>query len=85
VAEGQVVDSDLSMLKIVASEVLQAATERLMALAVEFGAAGRVPTPDGDLDLRQLFMISRPASIYGGTSEVQRNILSRQWLNLPNH
>jgi alkylation response protein AidB-like acyl-CoA dehydrogenase len=85
VAEGQVIDTDLSMLKIVASEVLQAATERLMALAVEFGAAGRVPTPDGDLDLRQLFMISRPASIYGGTSEVQRNILSRQWLNLPNH
>jgi alkylation response protein AidB-like acyl-CoA dehydrogenase len=80
---GQVMETELSILKIVACEVFQSACERLMAIAAEFGAAGRVATVEGELDLRQLFMVSRPQSIYGGTNEIQRNILSRQWLNLP--
>jgi 3-oxochol-4-en-24-oyl-CoA dehydrogenase len=84
-ARGQIVDTDLSILKIVACEVFQSACERLMAMAAEFAAAGSLGTADGDLDLRQLFMVSRPQSIYGGANEVQRNILSRQWLNLPAH
>jgi alkylation response protein AidB-like acyl-CoA dehydrogenase len=79
----EIVETDLSVLKIVASEVFQSACEKLMGIAGEFGAAGRMRTDQGELDLRQLYMVSRPATIYGGSSEVHRNILSRQWLNLP--
>ena len=33
--------------------------------------------------MRQLYMLARPATIYGGSSEIQRNILSKRMLGLP--
>jgi hypothetical protein len=57
--------------------------DQAMALAAEQGATGSIDTPEGPLDLRQLFMISLPTTIFGGSSEVQRNILAKHWLDLP--
>ena len=34
-------------------------------------------------NLKKLFMIARPATIYGGTAEIQRNILAKSFLHLP--
>ncbi|MUL49476.1 acyl-CoA dehydrogenase [Mycobacterium sp. CBMA293] len=37
----------------------------------------------GASDARKLFLLSRAESIYGGTSEIQRNIISERLLGLP--
>jgi alkylation response protein AidB-like acyl-CoA dehydrogenase len=84
VAAGQPIDADLSVLKLVSSELVQSAAAKAMALAAEQGATGSIDTPEGPLDLQQLFMISLPTTIFGGSSEVQRNILAKHWLHLPN-
>ena len=38
---------------------------------------------DGVVEARKLFLLSRAETIYGGTSEIQRNILSERLLGLP--
>jgi alkylation response protein AidB-like acyl-CoA dehydrogenase len=77
-------DNDLSTLKIVSSELAQRITEAAMEMAGEHGAAGSLRTGEGrELDLRQLYMAARPATIYGGSNEIQRNILAKRWLRLP--
>ena len=39
---------------------------------------------DGDLDeFQRLFLFTRAETIYGGSDEVQRNILAERVLNLP--
>jgi alkylation response protein AidB-like acyl-CoA dehydrogenase len=37
----------------------------------------------GDVDVTEIFLQSRRASIYGGSSEILRNVVSRRVLNLP--
>ena len=48
------------------------------------GAAGMVTGPDGELDQWQrLYLFSRADTIYGGSDEVQRNIIAERVLGLP--
>jgi alkylation response protein AidB-like acyl-CoA dehydrogenase len=82
---GQHLGPETSMIKIYASELLQA----LNALAVE--AAGghalddaSIVTDFGTVDIAAPFLQSRRVTIYGGSSEIQRNVLARRVLNLPN-
>ena len=71
-------DSDYSILKILSTELFQRASELLLDLANERGAsAGAVSFGDWELDIHRLAMIARPGSIYGGTNEIQRDILAR--------
>jgi alkylation response protein AidB-like acyl-CoA dehydrogenase len=84
VKAGREDDNDLSALKIVASDLAQRITEATMEMAGEHGAAGVLLARDGSpIDIRQLYMAARPATIYGGTNEIQRNILAKRWLRLP--
>jgi alkylation response protein AidB-like acyl-CoA dehydrogenase len=81
---GRMPSHDTSMLKIVATENLQAATDMLVEVAGGHGAdTGRIATPEGDVDITQIFLQSRRATIYGGSSEIQRNVISRRVLGLP--
>ena len=81
---GQEDDNDLSALKIVSSELVQRLTEATLEMAGEHGAAGLLRMAEGrELDLGQLYMVARPTTIYGGSNEIQRNILAKRWLRLP--
>jgi alkylation response protein AidB-like acyl-CoA dehydrogenase len=73
------------MLKLRGAELRQAINELTMEL---LGHDGLVCEPDAALDvgphagLVQEFLYSRASTIYGGSNEIQRNILARQVLGL---
>jgi alkylation response protein AidB-like acyl-CoA dehydrogenase len=74
-----------SVIKILGSELLQ----RLSALLLEASGGhapseGLIETNYGAVDVAAPFLQSRRATIYGGSSEIQRNVLARRVLNLPN-
>jgi alkylation response protein AidB-like acyl-CoA dehydrogenase len=59
--------------------------QRLGELAVDVaGASATVTGPDYDLSPAQrLFLSTRADTIYGGSSEIQRNIVAERRLGLP--
>ena len=72
-----------AMLKVHQTELYQ----RIANLAVELagpygGIARRASASTPDLQAATTFLASLPATIYGGSSEVQRNILAKQALRL---
>jgi alkylation response protein AidB-like acyl-CoA dehydrogenase len=81
---GRQLGPDAVILKLVATEVLHAITDLLVETAGCHGAdLKRQPVAGGDVDVTQLFLLSRRASIYGGSSEILHNIVARRVLNLP--
>ncbi|MCW5604339.1 MAG: acyl-CoA dehydrogenase family protein [Burkholderiales bacterium] len=84
VKRGEALGQDVSLLKIWAMETWQRLTELLMETAQEYGCvAGEVDFDGVAVDVLSPFYYSRPATIYGGSSEIQRNILAKYVLNLP--
>ncbi len=80
-ARGEVPPAAVSTLKILASELFQRITEALLAVGGDHaGAASDLSSATGLDAIRQLYLIGRPMSIYGGTNEVQRDIIARQLL-----
>ncbi len=74
-----------SIIKIFGSELLQMLNELLIE-----AAGGHAPATDpvmtafGDVDVSTSYFQSRRVTIYGGSSEIQRNVVARRVLNLPN-
>ncbi|MGH8979319.1 MAG: acyl-CoA dehydrogenase family protein, partial [Acidimicrobiia bacterium] len=53
-------------------------------LAVDILGAGAIATtPGGDDRLARLFLYSRADTIYGGSNEIQKNVIGEQALGLP--
>ncbi len=88
VKRGDALGPDVSMLKIWTMEAWQRLAELLLEIGEEeavhegvrnFGGSGAAV----EVDALTTFYMSRPGTIAGGTSEVQRNIMSRYVLGLP--
>src|SRR3977135_2527702 len=84
ISHGQGTGPDASILKVVATENLQALADLLVEVAGGHGAdTDRFATAEGDIDIGALFLQCRRATIYAGSSEIQRNVLAKRVLNLP--
>jgi len=74
---------DVSILKVHQTELYQRITDMLLSIAGEdAGLQHPIPESDGLFPAGQ-FLVARPTTIYGGTSEIQRNILATRVLGLP--
>jgi alkylation response protein AidB-like acyl-CoA dehydrogenase len=77
-------DADVSVLKIFNTELYQRITEEMLEIAGESARfeddldAGEI-----QVDAMNLFLDSRAPAIFGGSNEIQRNILAKAVLNLP--
>lgn len=85
--EGGKPGAEASILKIRGSEVLQEAHE-LALFALGHNALGWIDSGDDALPMEQQFVasqfnFSRAATIYGGSNEIQRNIVAKLILGLP--
>jgi alkylation response protein AidB-like acyl-CoA dehydrogenase len=76
---------EASIIKIYGSELLQELNDLLIEAAGGHASAiDPIVTNSGTVDVAIPFLFSRRVTIYGGSSEIQRNVLARRVLNLPN-
>jgi alkylation response protein AidB-like acyl-CoA dehydrogenase len=85
VAEAQdAAGQDSSFLKLLSSETTQFVLDVLQEVAGPEGARSEPLHIDGQrIDLSEMWLQSRRLSIYGGTNEVQRNLVASRTLSLP--
>ena len=85
IARGEQLGPDVSMLKIWATETFNRIANLIVETAGEAGAliGEDVPVGDQHLDLLGTLYKARPSTIYGGSNEIQRNILATAVLKLP--
>jgi alkylation response protein AidB-like acyl-CoA dehydrogenase len=83
VRRGEAIGPDISMLKINQTELFQRITDAMLEIAGE--NAGLLGPIGGNRDLNPtgIYIQARPATIYGGSNEIQRNIVAKNVLNLP--
>ena len=74
---------EVSMLKIFQSELFQRISELGLEVAGEDSALLQPFAEDPELHPAGIFIQSRPTTIYGGSNEIQRNILAKSVLGLP--
>ena len=75
---------EVSMLKIWATETCQRVTELMVEAAGDLGGlGGEVDVAGEAIDILYPFLDCRAFTIYGGSSQVQRNILAKNVLELP--
>ncbi len=83
VRRGGTLGPDVSMLKVIQTELFQKITDAMLEIAGE--NAGLLDPMEGNRELHPagLFIQARPSTIYGGSNEIQRNILAKNVLGLP--
>jgi alkylation response protein AidB-like acyl-CoA dehydrogenase len=84
VRRGESLGPDVSILKIWSMELYQRISELLLEAADEKSAyEGEVDFDDESVDVLAAFYMARPGTIYGGSNEIQRNIVAKDVLRLP--
>jgi len=87
---GKAAGAEVSVIKVRGGEIMQALTELLMEMAEAEGMVHPYHMPEGgppvvpaELEhMAQQFFDKRKLTIYGGSSEIQRNIIARRLLNV---
>jgi alkylation response protein AidB-like acyl-CoA dehydrogenase len=81
---GKEIGPDVSYLKIWATETWHRITEEMVAVAGDLGCLREdIVLNDIQIDVMNQFLEARPSTIYGGSNEIQRNIIAKQVLGLP--
>ncbi|MDF1481604.1 acyl-CoA dehydrogenase [Extensimonas sp. H3M7-6] len=82
---GKDLGAEVSMLKIWVTETTQRISELLLDTAAEDGVqnASVALAHGGAVHPANVFFVARPATIYAGSNEIQRNILAKAILELP--
>ena len=84
VRRGERLGTDISLLKIWATETFARLSELMVEAAGEQGGVtGTLSFGNARVDVLSQFYGARPTPIYGGTNEIQRNILAKEVLGLP--
>lgn len=84
VRRGEALGPDVSLLKIFATETYARLADLLMETSGSAGASSEpFAAAEGEIDILSTFYNARPATIYGGSNEIQRNILASNVLQLP--
>jgi alkylation response protein AidB-like acyl-CoA dehydrogenase len=83
VRSGRPLGPDVSMLKVFQTELFQRITDTMLELAGEHGALLDPMEGNRELNPAGLYIQARPTTIYGGSNEIQRNILAKNVLALP--
>jgi len=84
---GQPPGADVSLLKIKGTEITQMLTELQMLAAGPFARASETADDDSEFEhyiatLSSVYCLTRKASIYAGSNEIQRNIIAKMTLGL---
>lgn len=81
VTEGRELGDALPIAKLVAAELFQKMAQCLFDLAGEARSRSLSGVSDAQIaEAEKVYLMSRPYTIFGGTSQVQRNILAREML-----
>jgi len=81
---GEPIPPAIAVLKVAVTELFQRLCERLIEHSGEAGGSwGMQDIAGAQVDPVGQLLMSLPASIYGGTNEIQRNILAKAVLELP--
>jgi alkylation response protein AidB-like acyl-CoA dehydrogenase len=84
VKTGATLGPDVSLLKIWATETFARLSRLMLESTASRGAqVGKIRFGDSDIDVMSQFYYAVPATIYGGSNEIQRNILAKNVLDLP--
>ena len=81
---GETLGADVSLLKIFATETFSRLSEFIVECAGAAGArVGAAEFGGQAIDVLSPYYNARPTPIYGGSNEIQRNIIAKQVLHLP--
>ena len=82
--EGGELGADVSILKVFTTELYQRITEEMLLLAGEDARYfDDIEAGNDEVDAMNLFLDSRAPAIFGGSNEIQKNILAKAVLGLP--
>lgn len=84
VRRGEALGADVSILKVHQSELFQRITDTMLEVAGENASLLDPMGGNRELHPAGLFIQARPTTIYGGSNEIQRNIIAKNVLDLPN-